>query len=93
MSVSQIQISHFVPVPFYNPYIPICRSEIKCNKYCSPCSVVLKLQGEAVIQDSSDIVAELKDNSEKLGSEVAAVSTGEFNTFCGSRCSFVCNVR
>jgi hypothetical protein len=44
--------------------------------FLSICSIVLKLQGEAVIQDSPDMVVELINNSERLGSEVAEVSTG-----------------
>ena len=47
---------------------------------CSLCSIVLKLQGETVIRDGTDIVAELINNREQLGSEVAAVSTGKPNT-------------
>ena len=48
--------------------------------YFSFCSIVLKLQGEAVVQDRANIVVELKQNREELENEVASVSEGQLNT-------------
>ena len=59
------------------------------NELCPPYRIVLTLQGETVVQDSPDIVAELINNSERLGSEVAAVSTGKPNPRVNMLCVWV----